>query len=92
MVFTEALKLKSELMAQTIMRLWKAYGRCAESPKSWHRILLCLLFKSGDRAISRNYRPLSLLVHIRKVVESALDSIVKEVAKFQLSQSAFRKG
>ena len=89
--FAEALKLNTAGTAKVLTKLWRACGRCAATPRSWHNVLLYPIHKSGDRDNVTNFRPIALLSHVRKVITRALDSEIKKTVDFSWCQSALRQ-
>lgn len=90
MVFNETLQLNAPKMARFLTQLWKACGRLGITPSMWDKILLFPIYKKGPRNVPNNYRPISLMSHIRKVIEKAIDRQSRRAAEFAASQCGFR--
>jgi len=91
MVFNETLQLNAPKMAHFLTQLWKACGRLGITPSMWDKILLFPIYKKGVRNLPNNYRPISLMSHIRKVIEKAVDRQSRRAAEFAASQCGFRQ-
>jgi len=90
LVFNETLQLNAPKMARFLTQLRKACGRLGITPSMWDKILLFPIYKKGPRHVPNNYRPISLMSHIRKVIKRAIDRQSRRVAKFAASQCGFR--
>ncbi len=90
--FAESIRLIPDKMANLLTELWRAVSRCGVAPSSWTEVCLYPIHEAGDRSDAGNYRPIGLLSHVRKVVDRALDTAIREVTNFHWTQTAFRKG
>lgn len=75
------------------------FNQCLSSgifPKCLKRALVLPVFKSGDRASVHNYRPISILTSLSKILEKLLNSrLIKHLNKNKIlsdRQYGFRKG
>jgi hypothetical protein len=58
-------------------------------PKDWKKANVAAIFKKGDKALSCNYRPISLTSHVCKVLESIVrDSIIDHVRRYRLIKNS----
>lgn len=88
----EALKTAPETHGQFLVELWRTCGRLKAVPSSWMRSTIVPLHKKGEINDPANYRPIALLSHARKIIESALDSEVRKEYQFNKSQFGFQHG
>ena len=68
-------KILVESAFQISSPLCRLYNLCLDKcvlPSAWKTSLVCPIFKSGDRSIPSNYRPVSLLNTMEKVLERIL--------------------
>ena len=89
-----------------VIRIVRCYssrsGRCAYElglasfPDALKRSIVTPVFKSGDRTEVNNYRPISVLTSISKVIEKLLNvRLMRYLDKYKIlscSQYGFRKG
>ncbi len=87
----EMLKVDVSLSTRLIFALWEACGRLATTPDLWRRTVLVPIFKEGNPNLPENYRPISLISHIRKIVESALNRLIGRHYQPHPSQLGSRK-
>jgi len=90
LVFNETLQLNAPKMARFLTQLWKACGRLGITPSAWDKIMLFPIYKKGPKNLPMNYRPISLMSHIRKIIEKAIDRQSRRAAEFAASQCGFR--
>lgn len=76
-VHNEMVKLEPDLMAVTLVEMWKLVGRSRTYPASLARGLLTPIYKKGEIEQPQNYLPVCMLSHVRKIVEVA---IAKQIA------------
>ena len=77
-VFVEGLKLVPSESADLICSIWQAVGRINYTPPQLREAEVIPLFKKGHRAHPENYRPIALISHVRKVIDKALDILVRK--------------
>ena len=92
LVIGESLRAAYKVHGKFLVALWKACGRLAYTPSIWSRSIVVPIFKKGDKDDPANYRPIALLSHARKIIESALDSTIRKTYKFHRSQYGFQLG
>ena len=83
-IFSEALAL--------VPKIWKKCGELQWIPKAWQSTEIVPLHKKGSTWDPNNYRLISLLSHVRKIVESALDKELRSVCRFNGLQLGFQPG
>lgn len=91
-IFVEALNVSPELAAKIICTLWRKCGQAQYVVKAWTTAILVPIYKKGDRAAPRSYRPISLLSYVRKVIEAALAAHIRAEYTFEDCQLGFRLG
>lgn len=77
-------------VTEVITELWRKCGEIGYTPKLWRRATVVPVFKKGEQDDPGNYRPISLLSHVRKVVEKAIDRGIRRVYRFHHLQLGFR--
>ncbi len=75
---TEMLKTDIDISTELTYEIWAACGRCKRIPAEWNKAILVPIHKKGPHEDPKNYRPISLLSHVRKVVDSALDILLRK--------------
>lgn len=65
-------------------------GRLCIFRSKWAEVMLCPLCKKGDQADQANYRPVCLLSHARKLIDTAILSIVSEQFSPAAAQFCFQ--
>ncbi len=86
------LKLDLDLSTDILCELWAACGRCGTLPQAWVKTILVSLHKKGEHNDPNNYRPISLLSRTRKIVESAIDIMLKKLYSKSPLQLGFQPG
>ena len=90
------LKMCGPGFCSSLSRLIDLSFSSGQYPKSWKMANVLPLFKKGDRQITSNYRPISLLPCISKICEKIvfirLYSFLNDVGFFYQLQSGFRPG
>lgn len=89
-LFGELFRIAPEHTTPTLIELWKACGRVADIPESWKKFNLVALHKKDSKSDPKNYRPIALISHLRKIFEKALDWKVKSITTFHHFQCGFR--
>ena len=69
---TEVFSISPGVFADTLMSLWQAVGRLAHVPPLMTSAFLRPIYKSGDRSIPSNYRPIALTTSFRRIITKAL--------------------
>ena len=62
--------------------IWEVCGRYKILPRDWEEGILILTHKKGDHSQPDNHRPLCLLAHMRKIIESAIRYALVEQITF----------
>ena len=73
------LKAEFESIAKVLQAFCSACGSLAFRPKSWNEGTLIPLYKKGDPSLPASYRPICLLLAVKKVVERTIASAVQTV-------------
>jgi hypothetical protein len=65
-----------------------------EPPEEWKRVKLTLIFKSGDKDVPKNYRPISIIPVLAKLFSTVLYEKIRDVIDLRLDdeQFGFRRG
>jgi len=88
--FGELFRICPQHTTPALCELWKACGRVADIPQQWKNFKLVALHKKKSKSDPKNYRPIALISHTRKIIEKALDWKVKEATSFHRFQCGFR--
>ena len=90
------LRSSANMITPSIIRLLNLSIRTGKFPKLWKCSKISALFKSGDRTNASNYRPISILPTLNKILEKAVHSQLYQylVTNNLLTrkQFGFRKG
>ena len=89
-IFAEIFRIDEELSTQLIWTMWKKCGELGWTPRQWRETKLVPIFKKGDMRDPANYRPIASLSHMRKIVEKALDLMLRRNYRFSVVQTGFR--
>lgn len=90
-IHAEMLTTNIKLSTELLLSWWRAVGRTGIMPHSWKRGALIPLFKKGDQSLGKNYRPLCMLSHARKIIESAITIKVERHITTDKDQYGFQK-
>ena len=89
------LKVSADIIAPQISAICNTSITTGVFPKEWKQAKVIPLFKSGDSNIFTNYRPISVLPVLSKILERHVhDSLYAYLQKYHMlidSQSGFRK-
>lgn len=91
-VFVEALRVETRKCSEIIGQLWEKCTETEHVLNDWSTALFVPIYKKGDKRKAESYRPIALLSHVRKVIESAIASIIKKQYKFSEWQLGFQAG
>lgn len=91
-VFVEAMKEEPEVFAEIIASIWRQCGKLKYMPEVWRQARLVPIHKKGDTRDPQNYRPISIISQIRKVIDRAIDTLLREEYTSHPSQVGFRQG
>ena len=72
-----------------IHQLWRASLDVGKLPQQTKLSIVTPVFKGGDRCLTENYRPISLITHLCKVFERV---VVKELTKYLNKACLFNDG
>lgn len=88
----EMLQVETAVCADLLTAWWTAIGRTRVFPEQWSRGTICPLLKKGLQSDPDNYRPVLLLSHIRKTVDTAVLTNINEQFTPSSSQFGFQSG
>ena len=91
-IFSEALAIAPEPATELLYKVWKKCGELQWLPRAWQAAELVPLHKKGNTWDPSNYRPISLLSHLRKIIETAIDKELRSVYQFNDLQLGFQPG
>lgn len=90
-LFTEAFNCAPEQMAKLLTAVWKKCTDLRCIPDRWAAAQLIPLYKKGNKNDPVSYRPISLLSHGRKVIESAINRRLCQCYRNNVNQLGFQK-
>lgn len=73
----EMLQLIPDLAVELLLALWEQVGHLRHMPTLLRTGQLVPIYKKGDPATMSNYRPITLLSHVRKVISAAVDKGIR---------------
>lgn len=88
----EMFKVAPTLFAELLFQWWALIGRSAIYPAQWEVGVFTPLHKKGDTSLPINYRPLCMLSHARKLIESALAGRLLRKLKVVGREFGFQRG
>lgn len=93
-VTSELLKAGGKPILRSLQKLFNSVIHEGKPPQAWNRSVVVLFFKKGDKALLKNYRPISLLSHVYKLFSRVITNrLARRFDDFQPpEQAGFRKG
>lgn len=85
----EVLRLETNLIASALLELWRAVGRVSYAPRILRSGFVAPIFKKRDPTLPSNYRTITLLLVLRKVISKALHYRIGELYHFHRNQWGF---
>ena len=93
-ISVKMIKIASPHIIRSLTHIFNLSIRCNQYPKDWKRALVTPIHKGGDKCNTGNYRPISILPIISKILErwvhSAIYSYLDESNLIPSCQSGFR--
>jgi len=71
-IFNEAMHIAPGQYAELLTAVWYQSSKLGGMPSDWQTSVMVPLYRKVDEANLVNYRPIVLMCHDRKVVESAI--------------------
>ena len=89
----DLLRLCASGIAESLSALFNKSFASSKFPSQWKKALVVPIFKKGDKCSPGNYRPMSLLPAISKVLERVVHNKLSDFLRLWLTsnQSGFRK-
>ncbi|KAL0852521.1 hypothetical protein ABMA27_017001 [Loxostege sticticalis] len=93
-ITAELLKAGGTPVLKALQKLFDSVILEGQTPSAWHRGVVVLFFKKGDKTLLKNYRPISLLSHVYKLFSRVITNrLARRFDDFQPpEQAGFRKG
>ncbi|CAG5054997.1 unnamed protein product [Parnassius apollo] len=90
----ELLKAGGTPVLEVLQKLFNSVLHGGTTPEAWSRSAVVLLFKKGDNALLKNYRPISLLSRVYVLFSRVITNrLARRLNDFQPpEQAGFRKG
>ena len=88
-IFVEVLQLFPEIMAKLICDIWAKCGKLVYVLREWRQGILVPIYKRGEKSNPKSYRPITLLSHVRKVIETGIKNSIGRQIKFDKTQTGF---
>ena len=89
-IFSEGLQLTAKESTDLVCALWETCGRLNYTPAQFREAIIVPIHKAGETGTPGNYRPISLISHLRKIIDKALDIRIREEYAFHRFQVGFR--
>ena len=70
------LQIESRYIAKSLTHIFSLSIRCEHYPKEWKYALVTPIHKGGDKCNTTNYRPISILPIISKILDRWVNSVV----------------
>jgi hypothetical protein len=87
----ELLKADKKSTCVWLDLLFRVFHRAGLVPSCWRHAKITLVFKKGDPKLPKNYRPIAVLSHIRKLYEIVMEmEFMKRVQKPHVMQAGFQ--
>ena len=91
-VVAEMLEAAPDICSKIMADLMNAIIREGKVPADWSDSIIVNLFKGKGGALDRNYRGLKLTDHVLKVIERAVENIIRETVNIDEMQFGFCPG
>lgn len=88
----EALNVDRKSTDKIICKLWRKRSEMKYILRDWATEVLVPIYKKGDRFEPSSYLPIALLSHNRKVIEAAMERLIRKNYTFNECQLGFRHG
>ena len=79
-ISAKILKMAEPSVSQSLTHLFNASLQAGQSPSAWKRARVTPLFKGGTAADCDNFRPISVLPSVSKILESFANSDLQNFA------------
>lgn len=89
--FTESVTLKPVLFSDVLSAVWEKYGKLGCIPSQLRIAKIAPIHKKGDKTLPQNYRTITIISQVRKIVDKALKIGVRRVHAFHPAQLGFRE-
>ena len=77
----------ADTLSVPLLLVFKKSIKCGRVPCDWKKANVTAILKKGDKALPRNYRPVSLTSQVCEVLESLIrDNILVHVRKYNLTK------
>ena len=93
-ITSDIIKQGGEEVTQQLVKLFNQILVLQKIPRAWKEAKIILLFKKGDKADVKNYRPISLLSHLYKIFTKIIQNRIKDILDNNQprEQAGFRAG
>ena len=78
-------------MAEILSLIWQKCGSMRYILEPWSNCTLIPIYRKGETHIPESYRPIAVLSHARKIIESAIANVIEKQVTFDAAQLGFRK-
>lgn len=90
-LFVECFKLFPSITAKLLCNIWRNCGELKYMIEKWQEGELIPIYKRGNKDQPESYRPISLLSHARKMIESAISQCIEKQTEFDKAQLGFTR-
>ena len=75
-ISVKMIKIASPYIIRSLTHIFNSSIRCNQYPKDWKQALVTPIHKGGDKCNTGNYRPISILPIISKILERWVHSAI----------------
>lgn len=90
-MFTEVLNSAPDETARILNAIWRKCGELGVTMRQWDSAVLVPIYKKGQEDDPSSYRPIALLSHARKVIESAITKLISSEYRNNENQLGFQR-
>lgn len=93
-ITSELLKAGGRPVLRELQKVFNVVINNGRTPRAWHKSVVVLFYKKGDKTLLKNYRPISLLSHVYKLFSRVITNrLARRFDEFQPpEQAGFRGG
>lgn len=85
-IFVETLNIDNKTSTQIICTLWAHCGGLSHLSSDWSTAILIIIYEKGDKTVSQAYRLIAFLSHVWKVIEEAMEFLIRKTYGFDDEQ------
>lgn len=89
-LFVDAFQTSPNLVSKLLCRIWEHSSKLNYVLKKWQIAIYIPVHKKDDPTHPRNYRPITVMLHARKMVEAAIAKAIRKRYTFDNEQLGFQ--